>query len=285
MLEWRIDMSKKCFLAWARALGLAMALICLGSCGKASKEKPLELSDAQKYAIWSLTCCAENSQTSFAYDYAENIDDGRGITFGIIGFTSGTYDGTMLLLRVKELAPDNPLVKYLPAFQAIDASPHGPNGCSDSTAGLAGFIEDFEAQGSGAAVKQAQLEKLDTLYWQPAIAAANGIGATSAITAGELYDACVNHGADGDDTDMGLKQLIEKTKAKAGGTPASGVDEKAWLRDFLSIRRVYLEGNWPDAVDRVDMYSRILESGNASLAVPFAATCYGDGFTIVGAEP
>jgi chitosanase len=273
------------FLARTRALGLAMAIICLASCGKANKENALELSDAQKYAIWSLTCCAENSRTSFAYDYAENIGDGRGITFGIIGFTSGTYDSTMLLQRVQELAPDNPLVKYLPAFKAIDASPHGSNGCSDSTVGLADFIKDFGAHGGDAEVKRAQLEKLDALYWKPALATAKSLGAKSAITAGELYDACVNHGSDGDDADMGLKQLVETATAKAGGTPATGVDEKIWLGDFLSIRRVYLEKSWPDAVDRVDMYSRILGSGNIDLAAPFAASCYGDSFTISGTMP
>jgi chitosanase len=279
----RIAMTKKLIGLRLWALGLLLALSCL-SCQGAARHRS-ELSEAQKYAIWSLTCCAENSQTSFAYNYAENIGDGRGITFGIIGFTSGTYDGTMLLERVREIEPANALVKYLPAFKAIDAAPHGADGCSADTAGLAGFIKDFEAHGKDAAVKRAQLEKLNTLYWEPALRQAESVGLKSALAVGELYDACVNHGESGNDTDMGLKQLIEKASAAAGGTPLSGIDEKAWLKAFLSMRRAYLEKEWPDAVDRVDMYSRILESGNTSLAVPFAASCYGDSFTITGDKP
>lgn len=266
-------------------LGLAPALACLGCAGAASAGGRIALSEAQKYAIWSLTCCAENSQTSFAYNYAENIGDGRGITFGIIGFTSGTYDGTMLLERVREIEPSNALARYLPAFKAIDAAPHGADGCSDDTAGLAGFIEDFKEHGADPAVKKAQLEKLAALYWEPALRQAESLGLKSAIAAGELYDACVNHGEDGSDAAMGLKQLVAKASAAAGGTPRSGVDETAWLKAFLSIRRAYLEKDWPDAVDRVDMYARILDTGNTKLAVPFSASCYGDGFTITGARP
>lgn len=243
------------------------------------------LSAQQKNSILSLTCCAENSRTSFAYDYAEDIGDGRGITFGIIGFTSGTYDGTILLKRVKELDPGNPLVSYLPAFEAIDAMPHDSSGLCSSTAGLERFAADFGAHGADASVKRAQLEKLDDLYWKPAMALAASLGIKTALAAGELYDACVNHGPDGNAVDMGLKQLAANASAAAGGDPRSGVDEKAWLKAFLSVRRAYLERSWPDAIDRIDMYARILASGNVDLKVPFGASCYGDSFEITGAAP
>jgi len=271
----------------ACALGTAMSLAPLLGCStrSAAAERPIQLTESQKYAIWSLTCCAENSQTSFAFGYAENLGDGRGITFGIIGFTSGTYDGTMLLERVEELDPQNPLVSYLPAFRAIDALPHDANGCCDSTEGLAGFIEGFVAHGEDPAVKQAQLEKLTSLYWEPALRQAERLGITTAIAVGELYDACVNHGEDGSEEDMGLRQLVEKASVAVGGTPRSGVEERAWLRAFLSTRRKYLEKYWPDAVDRIDMYSRILDSGNTRLEVPFTVSCYGDSFTITGTQP
>jgi chitosanase len=268
-------------------LGTAISLSALLGCStqQAPSERSIPLTEAQKHAIWSLTCCAENSQTNFAFDYAENIGDGRGITFGIIGFTSGTYDGTMLLERVNELDPRNPLVAYLPAFKTIDALPHDADGCCDSTQDLSGFIESFEAHGEDPAVKQAQLEKLTSLYWEPALRQAERLGITTAIAVGELYDACVNHGEDGNEEAVGLKQLIEKANAAAGGSPRSGLDEKAWLRAFLQARREYIERDWPDAVDRIDMYSRILDSGNTQLEVPFTATCYGDTFTITGARP
>ncbi len=247
----------------------------------------LSISASQKNAILSMTCCAENSQPTFDYGYAENIDDGRGITFGIIGFTTGCGDGTKLLKRIKALDPNNVLAAYLPAFEAIDKMKHDEDGNCDSTQGLDNFIKDFNAHGKDAKVKQAQLEELNTAYWEPAVAQANKIGIKNAITMGEMYDSCVNHGEDGDSSDMGLKQLIAKANKMAGGTPKSGIDESIWLKAFLSIRKAYLNSDptWQEAIDRIDMYSRILESGNITLKTPFKVTCYGDPFTITGNQP
>src|SRR5262245_39075205 len=81
----------------------------------------------EKSVALSLVAIAENSQTMLVFDYAENIHDGRGITFGMIGFTTGTYDGNEWLHYYTRLNPDNRLAKYIPAMDAIDAGPH-PDG-------------------------------------------------------------------------------------------------------------------------------------------------------------
>ncbi|MEI6285760.1 MAG: chitosanase [Bacillota bacterium] len=259
---------------------LAIAIfisLTLQTCSAATPSFP----DSARNAILSLTCIAENSQTGFKYNYAENIGDGRGITFGIIGFTSGTYDGTALLLQLWELAPKSPLVKYLPAFQSIDRLPHNADGLCDNTAGLENFIADFEKYGNDAAVKQAQLDKLNELYWQPALLQAHDLGLCYAISVGEIYDACVNHGFDG------MKTLVATTTTQAGGTPKTGVDEKLWLNKFLDVRKAVLASDptWLQAVDRIEMYRRILQSGNVNLTTPFPAECYGDKFTVTGVQP
>ena len=208
------------------------------------------ISTKQKNVILSLTNIAENSQINFAYNYAENIGDGRGITFGIIGFTSGTYDGTELIERVNELDSSNVLSGYLPAFQSIDNSPH-PDGKTDDVTGLSNFIEDFNAHGADTLVKQAHLEKLTILYWNPSISKATEIGAKYALTMSELYDICVNHGADGDSKDKGLKQLVQETIDQVGAI--GQVDEKVWLNALYDVRKAYMESDptWAEALDRM----------------------------------
>jgi len=238
----------------------------------------------QQNVIFSLTNIAENSQTNFAYNYAENIGDGRGITFGIIGFTSGTFDGTELIERVKELDSSNVLAKYLPAFQAIDKLPH-PDGKTSNTKGLSNFIKDFNSHGGDEKVKQAQLEKLKALYWNPTISKAEEVGAKYALTVAQLYDICVNHGADGDSKDKGLKQLVQEAIDKVGNI--GSVDEKTWLTALYDVRKAYMESDptWRDALDRIEMHRRILKTGNMDLITPLKVTCYGDSFTITGAAP
>lgn len=243
------------------------------------------ITQKQQNIIFSLTNIAENSQIEFDYNYAEDIDDGRGITFGIIGFTSGTYDGTILISHIKELDPQNYLVKYLPAFQAIDKLPH-PDGKTENIKGLSSFIKDWRAHGNEEKVRQAQIEKLKELYWNPTIKKANELGVKYALTVAELYDICVNHGADGDQNDKGLQQLVDETNKKIGSI-RSGVDEKKWLNELYNVRKAYMKSDptWVEAIDRVEMHRRILNTGNLNLMTPLAVKCYGDSFTIKGDAP
>ena len=239
-----------------------------------------------KSTIMSMTNVAENSQTTFAWGYAQNINDGRGITFGIAGFTSGTFDGTVLIKRIKELDPTNVLVSYLPAFEAIDASTHDADGKTSNVTGLDNFIRDFNIHGSDKKVKVAQLEKILELYWTPAENKAKEIGSTLPITMGFLYDTCINHGADGDSTDKGLKQLVDETTTAMGGTPKTGVNEISWLTKMLDVRKAYLESDpsWAGALDRIEMFRRVLTAGNVNLTVPLQVQCYSDTYTIYGNE-
>jgi chitosanase len=52
----------------------------------------MSLDLCQKSIVFQTTNIFENSQLHFAFDYCENIKDGRGYTSGIIGFTTGTHD-------------------------------------------------------------------------------------------------------------------------------------------------------------------------------------------------
>ena len=68
-------------------------------------------------------CTCENNQVTPYWNYAENIKDGRGVTFGFIGFTTGTYDGNILIKHYTTMNPNNVLAKYIPALNVIDNGP------------------------------------------------------------------------------------------------------------------------------------------------------------------
>lgn len=245
------------------------------------------LSTNQQNVIFSLTNIAENSQTNFAWTYAENIGDGRGITFGIIGFTSGTYDGTILIKKIKELDPDNILVTYLPAFEAIDKSQHNEEGLTNNTTGLENFIADFHIHGADKFVKIAQMSILTELYWNPTIKMANEISCDYPLTIAELYDICINHGEKGGGgKSKGLKELVEDTNNEVG-TLISGVKEKKWLNTLYNNRKKYMETDptWVDALDRIEMHRNILKNKNFYLITPFEVECYGDKFNVTGESP
>jgi len=229
-----------------------------------------------KATIQELTSVFENDTIDLQYGYCENIDDGRGMTFGIAGFCSGTYDGNIFLKEYRRLEPDNRLVKYIPVFDRIDASVHDKNGCSDDTEGLEDFPADFAACREDPMFIWAQRYVADRLYWYPSQKIAESIGAAYNITRGELYDAYINHGEDG------TEKLIKATDKITGGRPASGINEKKWLSAFLRIRLAVLKADpcWREAADRIYVYRKLLSQDNLDLDTPFALKCYGDEFII-----
>ena len=234
-----------------------------------------EVTSELKGVCLQMTTACENSSTTFDYNYAENIGDGRGITFGIIGFTTGTYDGNQLIKYYTQLNPNNSLAKYIPALDKIDAGKRDSEGKSDDTTGLENFISDVKAC-SDPLFKQAQLYELDNLYWNPAVKLANSIGAKDNLTLAFIYDTCVNHGPDG------AKDYINTVKGELGGTPASGIDENEFLSKFMEYRYDDLAEDDPEGKNRVNAFKKLLESGNFDLKAPFEFKVYGDTYKIDG---
>ncbi|MEN8904624.1 MAG: chitosanase, partial [Clostridiales bacterium] len=227
--------------------------------------------DETKNTIQILTSIFENSTTDLQYTYCEDIDDGRGLTFGFAGFCSGTYDGTMFLKEYKKLNPNNILTKYIPIFEKIDDMDNHEN-----TDGLENFGDDFASCINDSKFIEAQKNLCDRLYWNPSQDALTEIGAKYSITKGELYDSFINHGEDG------AKEIIDEATSNVGGTPGEGIDEKEWLSSFLEERLKVLseDSTWKEAVDRVHVYQKLLDENNFELTRPMTVDCYGDTFTI-----
>jgi chitosanase len=234
-------------------------------------EVPSEL----KKTCLQLTTACENSSTTFNYNYAENIGDGRGITFGIVGFTTGTYDGNELIKYYTKLNPNNNLAKYIPALDRIDSGNHDADDRNADVTGLENFINDIKAC-DDPLFKQAQLYELNIHYWNPAVKIANSIGAKNNLTMAFIYDMCVNHGADG------AQDFINEVKEDIKGTPATGIDEDEFLSWLMEYRYDYLKKDDPDGAKRVKAYEKLLNDGNVDLILPFEFTVYSDTYKIDG---
>jgi chitosanase len=234
------------------------------------------LAASHKGTIQRLTSIFENSTPDFQYTFVANIGDGRGYTFGFVGFTSGTYSGTMFLEEYRRLRPNNALATFLPALRTIDAGPHDSAGRNPDTTGLAAFPAAFAACGGDPAFRRAQRLLADRLAWNPSQRLAKRIGARYPLTQGQLYDAYVNHGEDG------ILGLLRRTERRCGGTPQTGVPEKRWLDTFLRVRLAVLraDSTWVHAVDRIAVYQRLLRDRNLQLRVPMEIDCYGNHFHI-----
>ncbi len=230
-----------------------------------------------KSVIVSLVAIAENSQTTPAFDYTENINDGRGITFGFIGFTTGTFDGNKWLHHYTSVNPTNRLTKYIPAMDAIDAGPH-PQGKNDNVVGLEGFIDDFHASLHDAFFTQSQIEMMEELYWTASLTKARLLGIHHTITLAQIFDTSIQMGVEG------MEAIASQTNSALGGPPNDAIDEILWLSTFLDARERVLSRHpaWKESVDRVNMFRRLLKTGNYALEPPFHVTCYDCAFTVTG---
>lgn len=232
------------------------------------------MTGVQKRRAESLTSLFENGTPALQYGYSEALGDGRGLTAGRAGFTSGTNDLCEVVKAYVAKKPDSPLKRFLPRLEQLSALPDDSKE-RGSMKGLDGLGAAWAEAAKDPAFRAVQDQQVDTLYYKPSQKHADALGLVSALARGQLYDAIIQHG-DGSDPD-GLPALIARTNAKAGGSPKSGVDERKWLATFLAVRKADLSHasdpatrkEWAGSVDRVGVYEDLLRAGNLSLKGPF----------------
>lgn len=234
----------------------------------------VDLTDPLKKDIaMQLVSSAENSSLDWQaqYAYIEDINDGRGYTGGIIGFTSGTHDMLAVATVYAQLAPGNVLEKYIPALKAVDGT--------DSHTGLdPTFVADWKTAAADPKFQQAQDEERDTVYFNPAVSQAKADG-LRALGQFIYYDAIVMHGPGTSPVSLGGIRATAMSKAK---TPALGGDETAYLNAFLDARQAaMLTEAAHDDTSRVDTEQRLfLKAGNLDLNPPLTWKTYGDSYQI-----
>ncbi|GAB3241830.1 chitosanase [Kineosporia babensis] len=224
-------------------------------------------SPAKKDIAMQLVSTAENSSLDWRaqYGYIEDIDDGRGFTGGIIGFTSGTYDMLELVERYTDEHPGNGLEPFLPALRAVNGS--------DSTEGLGdAYIRAWKAEAAKPQFQAAQDSERDRVYFDPAVAQAKEDG-LRALGQFAYYDAMVMHGPGDDPVSFGG---IRATALRNATPPSQGGDETAYLDAFLDARKAaMLTEEAHSETGRVDTQQRkFLREGNLDLDPPLRWTVY-----------
>jgi chitosanase len=235
-----------------------------------------QLTAPQKARAEALTSLFENGTPQLQYGYTEQLHDGRGITCGRAGFTTGTDDAKQVVERYTAQVKDNPLAKYLPRLKQLSALPDDAKERA-SVKGLDGFEKAWAAAAKDPKFRAAQDAVVDQLYFRPSQKHADQLGLKTPLARAQLYDAIIQHG-DGDDPD-GLPALIDRANKAAGGSPAQGVDEKKWFSAFLAVRRADLahandpatRKEWAGSVDRVGVYEDLVKAGNWQLNGPIEA--------------
>jgi len=237
--------------------------------GKTEESKEdYSLTPEQKRRAEQLISLFENGKIEIQYGYAENLDDGRGITAGRAGFTTRDGDAYMVVKVYSQKKPGNKLEKYLDALRKLAEDESG------STDGLSGFGKVWKDASKDAKFRDSQDYVVDKLYFQPSQKYADNLGLKTAIARAFLYDTIIQHG-DGGDKDS-ISALIKTTNSKAGGSPKEGTDELQWFKEFMNVRRNDLSNAndeetrdaWKDSVSRVDVYKQIFEDKNYDLKGP-----------------
>jgi chitosanase len=255
-----------------------------------SPQQPATLfDDAKRDLAMQLVSSAENSSLDWRaqYGYIEwNVEgvaaENRGYTAGLIGFCSACGDMTVLLERYAELAPDNPLVPYIPAVRR-----EAERGMGRAT--QEGLGREFEAAWRAAAqdplFRRAQDDRVQAGYFRPAVeqAIADGLPVLGQFA---YFDAMVMHGP-GDSA--GSFGGIRAAALRTAPAPAAGGDVQAYLTVFLDVRTAAMRTEVAHRdTTRVDTAQRLfLQQGNLELDTPLTWAVYGERYRVnrPGARP
>lgn len=94
-----------------------------------------------------------------------------------------------------------------------------------------GFKQVLRRAGSDPVMQRVQESTFQSQYFAPALRAAQSLGIRTPLGIAVVYDSFV-HGS--------LARVRDRTNAEVGGSPASGVDERRWVRAFLRARLNWL---------------------------------------------
>lgn len=217
-----------------------------------------------------ITAVFEYSTLTPRYDNIENDNDGCGWTAGWIGFCTATGDMLDLVEHYNSVKPGNVLQKYTATLRKLADDE------SDSVKELGSkFPADWKTAAKDTVFQQAQLQIGHDMYLNPALSTAGKIGIKTNLGVENLFDTALMMGPGTGDCD-GMPKIVKETTTAAGGTPATGKNEKAWLKTYNEIRVKHMrkpctpgrEKDWPDAVDRAEALQKISDDGNTDLHAP-----------------
>jgi chitosanase len=229
--------------------------------------------DHYRKIVYAFVSSAENSSIDYQnqYAYIEDIQDGRGYTAGIIGFTSGTGDLLEVINEYRKLKPDNNMLEpYIETLEAVNGT--------DSHEGLGkSFVEDWRQVGQTTEMTQAQDNIVDNMYLNPAVAFAEK-DHLSLLGQYIYYDALVVHGP-GEDPDS--FNGIRKEALQNSNAPSKAGNEADYLKAFLKARtKIMLKEEAHEDLSRIRFQEQLIDERNYELELPISWEMYGVAFRL-----
>lgn len=220
---------------------------------------------------FALMGAAEDSQLDYDQNYnsvSGDISDGRGITAGIIGFTTGTGDMNNMLGYYNKISPNNHLAGYKDHMDHINGKQFEKDWHNAYKDDKDRFIKaqnhEVKKEVMNDAVKYAKKDGLSQL--------------------GQYiyFDALVKHGPGNNYQDAprewGFQAIRHYAQENNVKTPAEGGDESKYLKNFVGKRYDATNDendHNPDmdtdgTTDRLDFQMQQLDNGNLDLALPLS---------------
>lgn len=219
----------------------------------------------QKRVIDSVLSINETGKlpTPGAYSTVTVLADGAGISYGKHQSTdrSGSLDSIVLRYLDKQGALSDRLRPFLADLNANFSAKVDPKNPPQAVKDLMTVLVEA---GKDPLMQQAQDEIFDEQYWLPCVQRGAAMKLVTPLAYLALYDTCIHSGPGRIDT------LRKAFKEKP---PATGGDEKAWVRAFLNARATWLKNHSNPIVqktaDRVTAILKIADAGNWDLVTPF----------------
>lgn len=231
---------------------------------------------------YQIVSTVENGTTAWttAYRYIEDIDDDRGYTAGLVGFTSATGDMLLLVQQYAVEKPGNTLASYIDGLEACATVGYGPGASAAAASNLGAAYQTAwrNAADNDPVFRKVQRDFRKSMYWDDALtqALADEVGPLGLCL---HYDILVNHGPGDDDESYG--GILAAARASAHKPPSDGGGEAAYLIELCDIRDEILMG-WGDYQEdgRSTIFRSLVAVGKLTLLAPFEWSVYGDNYTM-----
>jgi len=243
---------------------------------------------SQEKIIQQITTIFENGTKDFQYASISQLNDGKGLNVGRVGFN--TKAGTLQILVKQYLAASASkptparaeLEKYLPCLSKIQGT--GEYDCLypntkklDKQSLLnSDFGKAWKDASNQPLMKDLQDKFVKDSYLEPALKLANQANLNSALGRAFIYDTVVQSGEGGAD------KLVRETTRKYESThpgfsgPTKPEEETEWLKLFNKARSFLLSKGPVDTATRVNALSKILDAQNFDLRPPVKVQYHGD---------
>ncbi|KAI8916257.1 lysozyme-like domain-containing protein [Gorgonomyces haynaldii] len=149
----------------------------------------MSLTPCQKSMAEQITNLFEYSQTTFRFAFCKNINDGRGYTSGIIGFTTGTQDAYSVIAKYTQSpGQTNEFAPYLSTLSDLAKQSVQKGGPVDNVAGLSGYCDAWKKASENPIFRRLQIDAQTVIYYEPALKIGAALGLKNPASFGQLYD-------------------------------------------------------------------------------------------------